>query len=95
MRRHYREMEFWDLHFPRELAKRGVDDREALPVYPFRDDGLRIWEALRSFVGEYVEHYYPDAESYPERCMPTRPRFATRPWPTTCPEASLRSPKRA
>lgn len=66
MRRHYREMEFWDLHLPRELAKRGVDDREALPVYPFRDDGLRIWEALRSFVGEYVEHYYPDAESFAE-----------------------------
>jgi|GEM_PF-2468508 len=64
MRRHYRTMEFGDLHFPRELAKRGVDDRDALPVYPFRDDGLRIWDALRTFVAEYVAHYYPDADSF-------------------------------
>lgn len=64
MRRHYRASDFSDLHFPRELAKRGVDDAKALPRYPFRDDGLRIWDALRAFVAEYVAHYYPDGESF-------------------------------
>ncbi|MEM7157832.1 MAG: lipoxygenase family protein [Myxococcota bacterium] len=61
MRRHYRQWDFWDLHLPQELARRGVDDREALPNYPFRDDGLRLWDALHEFVTAYVQHYYPSA----------------------------------
>jgi len=59
MRRAHRKADFWDLHFPRELERRGVDDREALPSYPFRDDGLLLWDALHGFVTEYVAHYYP------------------------------------
>lgn len=66
MRRQYRKSQFWDLHFPKELAKRGVDDTSALPVYPFRDDGLRLWHALHGFVTEYVEHYYPTTKSFSE-----------------------------
>ena len=62
MRRHYRQWDFWDLHLPRELERRGVDDREALPHYPFRDDGLRLWGALHEFVTAYVRHYYPTAD---------------------------------
>jgi len=64
MRRHYRKSSFWDLHLPRELKKRGVDDPTTLPLYPFRDDGLRIWSALHGFVETYVAHYYPTAESF-------------------------------
>jgi arachidonate 15-lipoxygenase len=41
-----------------EFARRGVADREALPAYPFRDDGLPAWEALQAFVGAYVRLYY-------------------------------------
>lgn len=63
MRRHYRASSFWDLHLPRELKARGVDDRDTLPHYPFRDDGLLLWDALHRFVTAYVQHYYaaPDA----------------------------------
>ncbi|MFO0682520.1 MAG: lipoxygenase family protein [Sandaracinus sp.] len=41
-----------------ELARRGVDDAGTLPLYPFRDDGLPIWEAVRRFVEAYVRLYY-------------------------------------
>lgn len=59
MIRHYRQWDFSDLMLPEELARRGVDDTEVLPVYPYRDDGLPVWEALRAFVSGYLAVYYP------------------------------------
>jgi arachidonate 15-lipoxygenase len=41
-----------------DFARRGVADREALPVYPFRDDSLLLWDATRAFVEAYVRLYY-------------------------------------
>lgn len=41
-----------------DYARRGVADAEALPMYPFRDDALAIWSALRCFVEGYVRLYY-------------------------------------
>jgi arachidonate 15-lipoxygenase len=41
-----------------ELARRGADDAERLPMYPFRDDGLPVWEATRAFVAAYLALYY-------------------------------------
>lgn len=41
-----------------DFARRGVADREALPLYPFRDDSLLLWAATRAFVAEYVRLYY-------------------------------------
>lgn len=61
MRRAHQKTDFWDMHFPRELKRRGVDDREALPSYPFRDDGMLLWNALYGFVTQYIEHYYPSS----------------------------------
>ena len=46
--------------FRSELADRGVDDAELLPDYPFRDDGLLVWDALASWVRDYVGLYYQD-----------------------------------
>jgi arachidonate 15-lipoxygenase len=48
--------ESWDL--PKELAERGVDDRSLLPDYPYRDDGLLVWEALQRYVLDYLQVYY-------------------------------------
>ena len=42
----------------RDLARRGVDDTDALPVYPYRDDALPLWDALLTYMGEYVDLYY-------------------------------------
>lgn len=46
----------WDLDL--YLARQGTNDAAALPVYPYRDDGLPVWAAIKAFVGNYVDAYY-------------------------------------
>ncbi len=62
----YRRWSFDHLDFEADLAGRGVDDPELLPYYPFRDDGLLLWNLLRRFVADYLDVFYggrgnPDA----------------------------------
>lgn len=59
-RRYYRRFDASELCFPRELARRGVDDPASLPDYPFRDDGMALWTVLREFVADYLAVYYRD-----------------------------------
>ena len=48
----------WDLeHY---LQQQGTTDTSALPVYPYRDDGLPFWRAINAFAHDYVEAYYND-----------------------------------
>jgi arachidonate 15-lipoxygenase len=47
----------------RDLALRGVADREALPEYPYRDDALDLHAALEPWVRGYVELYYASDEA--------------------------------
>lgn len=48
---------------PRRLKERGVNDQTMLPVYPYRDDGLLIWEAIRDWVKAYLGlHYSSDQD---------------------------------
>jgi arachidonate 15-lipoxygenase len=45
---------------------RGVADAAVLPHYPFRDDGMLVWDALHKFISAYLKHFYPsdsDVES--------------------------------
>jgi arachidonate 15-lipoxygenase len=56
----------WDLKqfaFPQEIRNRGMDDVNRLPHYPYRDDGMLFWNALRTFVNDYLRHFYPDPKS--------------------------------
>jgi len=48
--------------FRGELKKRGVDDKELLPYFPYRDDGEEILEVIENMVKEYVDLYYYDNE---------------------------------
>lgn len=46
----------WDDNLPDRLfALRGVD---RLPSFPFRDDTLLLWNAIKEFVGNYLRVYY-------------------------------------
>lgn len=47
-----------DWALPRDLAERGVDDPQTLPHYPFRDDGLLVWNATAQFVATYLDRFY-------------------------------------
>ncbi|XP_048579793.1 polyunsaturated fatty acid 5-lipoxygenase isoform X2 [Nematostella vectensis] len=43
---------------PKELKERGVDDAEALPNYPYRDDALLIHQVIWDYVREVLEAHY-------------------------------------
>ncbi|CAL2236839.1 unnamed protein product [Prunus armeniaca] len=54
---------------PADLIRRGmaVEDptaehglKLAIEDYPFANDGLILWDAIKEWVGDYVNHYYPD-----------------------------------
>jgi arachidonate 15-lipoxygenase len=48
----------FDQNLPHNLfALRGVD-RERLPEFPFRDDTLLLWDAIREYVRAYLACYY-------------------------------------
>jgi arachidonate 15-lipoxygenase len=48
--------------YPRRLKSRGVDDSEVLKEFPFRDDGLLVWDALLKWIDSYVKLYYASDE---------------------------------
>jgi arachidonate 15-lipoxygenase len=43
---------------PKQLKQRGVDDPKKLPVYPYRDDALLLWNAIHEWVSNYLSLYY-------------------------------------
>jgi len=54
-----RSYDFSSAIFPEQLKRRGVDCRDTIVDYPYRDDGLLVWEALEKWVRSYVGHHYP------------------------------------
>lgn len=49
---------FNNVMFPKTLTSHGVNSSANLPDYPYRDDGLLIWNALRGWVAAYLGSYY-------------------------------------
>ncbi|MUG92844.1 hypothetical protein F7734_10440 [Scytonema sp. UIC 10036] len=49
---------FSNFALPNNLQKRGVSDRSILKDFPYRDDGLLIWDALFEYVNRYMGIYY-------------------------------------
>jgi arachidonate 15-lipoxygenase len=45
---------------PNNLAARNVASITALPDYPYRDDGLLVWQAVHDWATQYVAIYYAD-----------------------------------
>ncbi|KAI2645537.1 Polyunsaturated fatty acid 5-lipoxygenase [Labeo rohita] len=54
------------LCFPEAMKARGVDNKEDLPNYYYGDDGMMIWEAVKSFVSDVVKIYYRSDETVQE-----------------------------
>ena len=49
---------FNDSMLPDTFVRRGVNDPDLLPDYPYRDDALMIWVALHQWVSDYLSIYY-------------------------------------
>ncbi|MEH1878672.1 lipoxygenase family protein [Nostoc sp.] len=47
---------------PKQFQQRGVDDPNLLPVYPYRDDALLVWDAIHQWVWDYLSLYYTTDE---------------------------------
>ncbi|WP_218082835.1 lipoxygenase family protein [Anthocerotibacter panamensis] len=45
---------------PDTFRQRGVEDPALLPDYPYRDDGLLVWNAIHQWVSDYLSVYYQD-----------------------------------
>ncbi|KFE67542.1 lipoxygenase family protein [Hyalangium minutum] len=41
-----------------DFERRGVLDPAVLPYYPYRDDALRLWDAIEEYVGGVLHHFY-------------------------------------
>jgi arachidonate 15-lipoxygenase len=54
----------WKDNNPESFFKRrGLDSPAAPLIFPFRDDTMLLWFAIKDFVGAYVEHTYPTDKS--------------------------------
>ena len=42
----------------RWAKERGVDDAEQLPGYYYRDDGIKVWDALEGYASDVINQYY-------------------------------------
>ncbi|XP_020618720.1 allene oxide synthase-lipoxygenase protein-like isoform X2 [Orbicella faveolata] len=54
----YKTFKFGMLSLPDMLKERGVDDPEKLPKFYYRDDALRLWAAIETFIKDVVAIYY-------------------------------------
>lgn len=45
-------------YLPSRLNRFQVADTKLLPVYPYRDDALIVWQSIYEWVASYIEHYY-------------------------------------
>lgn len=42
----------------KNIKERGVNDKDELPGYYYRDDGLKIWNVLKGFAGNVIASFY-------------------------------------
>jgi arachidonate 15-lipoxygenase len=63
----YKRWQFFDLEPDADLARRGCDDTSALPYFPYRDDGMLIWNLIDDYVKDYLHLFYGDPKADPER----------------------------
>uniref|UniRef100_UPI0037E96B61 hydroperoxide isomerase ALOXE3-like n=1 Tax=Semicossyphus pulcher TaxID=241346 RepID=UPI0037E96B61 len=56
MRKALSELTYSSLCLPENISARGL---ESIPNFYYRDDGLKLWDIINSFVKAVVGHYYP------------------------------------
>ncbi|MGB3650893.1 MAG: lipoxygenase family protein [Rivularia sp. (in: cyanobacteria)] len=49
---------FSSFALPNNLRQRGVDNPSTLRYFPYRDDGLLVWNTLEDYVSRYIGIYY-------------------------------------
>ena len=55
---HRKNFSFTGNYLPTKLARSSTDSLAGLPYYPYRDDGLLLWTAIRRWTDGFVDAYY-------------------------------------
>ena len=58
MKKYYKNMSWSSYDLPKVLKERGVINASKLPGFYYRDDALRLWEAINGYVSDIVSIYY-------------------------------------
>ncbi|KAM9798188.1 hydroperoxide isomerase ALOXE3-like [Neosynchiropus ocellatus] len=59
MKRSHAEKTYSTMCLPENIQARGL---ESIPNFYYRDDGLRLWDIINSFVKAVIEYYYTSAD---------------------------------
>ena len=62
MKKYFRTLNLSSYDLPQVLKDRGVDDPEKLPHFYYRDDALKLWDAIKDFVSKMLSIYYQSDE---------------------------------
>ncbi|XP_051475616.1 polyunsaturated fatty acid 5-lipoxygenase isoform X3 [Apus apus] len=57
-----KDLTYSSLCFPEEMKAKGMDSKEDIPYYYYRDDGIKVWEAIKSFAEDVIHIYYESDE---------------------------------
>ncbi|KAJ6655455.1 hypothetical protein lerEdw1_005156 [Lerista edwardsae] len=57
-----KHLTYSSLCFPEEIQARCMESSQDIPYYFYRDDGIKVWEAIKSFVKDVVDIYYHNEE---------------------------------
>lgn len=52
------DFDFRANYLPEKLRSQGLNNPEALPYYPYRDDALLIWDAIQAWVEDFLSQFY-------------------------------------
>ncbi|XP_066456712.1 polyunsaturated fatty acid 5-lipoxygenase [Eleutherodactylus coqui] len=58
-----KEFTYESLCLPQAIKLRDMDDTKGIPNYFYRDDGMKVWEAILTFVGDVMDIYYESDET--------------------------------
>ena len=58
MKKYYKNVNWSSYDLPKVLKEKGVDDPQKLPGFHYRDDALRLWQAIKDYITRILSIYY-------------------------------------
>ena len=58
MKKYYKNLSWSSYDLPRVFKERGIMDAKKLPGFFYRDDSLKLWEAIKDYVSSILSVYY-------------------------------------
>ena len=62
MQKYHKIVSWSSYDLPKVLKERGVHDPEKLPGFYYRDDALRLWQAIQDYIRRVLSIYYHSDE---------------------------------